>query len=284
MSALKIRHGLLSLALATMLPATSAAQLRLSRLIADKMVMQRDIAVPVWGWGAAPGAEVVVTFDGARHAGRADATGAWKVTLPAMRAGGPHAMTVASGDVRIPVRDILVGDVWLCSGQSNMEWTVANARDGAREIAAANDTRIRHFKVPTSWAERPEDDLAGGDWQVADPAHVGDFTAVGYFFARELRKTVDVPIGLLHSSWGGSRIEPWMSRDALKMDERGWAELMRREREHQQGQLDSLRARIGGLPTQDAGFVDGRAPWADPALDDGAWRAIEVPKLWEAQG
>lgn len=261
--------------------------LRLSRVIGDHMVMQRDAAVPVWGW-AAPGDQVNVTFDGRTHTARADARGAWRVELPARRAGGPYELTVADGDQRIQLRDILVGDVWVCSGQSNMEWTLANARNGAAEAAAANDPKVRHFKVPNSWAEQPEEELAGGEWQVADPAHAGNFTAVGWFFARDLRKSVDVPIGLLHTSWGGSRVEPWMSRQALRMTEAEFAELMRREREYEQALLDSLRARVAGpggqIPTVDAGLVEGRAPWADPALDDSAWSPIAVPKLWEEQG
>src|SRR5215208_5602611 len=304
-----LRSTLLSVLLRTLasgmasLPATSSAQqpssqpssqqpsqstLRLSRLIGDRMVIQRDAAVPVWGW-AAPGDQVAVTFDGRTTlAARADARGAWKVVLPARPAGGPYEMTVVDGAQRIQIRDILVGDVWVCSGQSNMEWTVADARNGAQDVAAAHDPKIRHFKVPTSYAEQPEEELAGGDWQVADPAHVGAFTAVGYFFARDLRKSVDVPIGLLHTSWGGSRVEPWMSRQALGMTEAQWAETMRREREYEQAQLDSLRARVAGpggvIPTQDAGLVEGSALWADPALDDSAWATIDVPKIWEEQG
>jgi len=268
---------------AAALPTSSAAQLRLSRLIGDRMVMQRDAAVPVWGW-AAPGNEVVVTFDGTTHTARADTAGSWTVTLPAMPAGGPHAMSVAAAGERIQLRDILVGDVWVCSGQSNMEWTVADARNGAREIAAAHDRQIRHFKVPQSWAEQPEPTLAGGSWEVADPEHVGAFTAVGYFFARELRETVPVPIGLINTSWGGSRIEPWMSAGALQLDAAALERMMREERAHQRGVLDSLRARIGGLPERDAGLVNGAALWADPALDDASWATIAVPGAWEQAG
>jgi sialate O-acetylesterase len=281
-SRLTITRALLTATLVAA-PASSYAQLRLARLIADGMVMQRDAAVPVWGW-AAPRAEVVITFDGRAFAGRADSAGAWTVALPRMPAGGPHELRVAAGGEQLRVRDILVGDVWVASGQSNMEWTVADATNGAREAAAANDPKIRHFKVPTSWAERPERELAGGSWAAADSAHAGSFSAVAYFFARELRARRDVPIGIINTTWGGSRIEAWMSREALGIDARRWEEIAQRERDYQQHLLDTLRAKIGALPTTDAGLVGGRAVWADPALDDAGWATIEVPKLWEQAG
>ena len=275
---------LLPIALAMAAPATSHAQLRVSRLVGDHMVMQRGVAVPVWGW-APPGDAITVTFDGRRHATRADAKGAWQVTLPAMKAGGPHEMTVADRGERIAVRDILVGDVWICSGQSNMEFVVADARNGASEVAAAHDPMIRHFKVPNSYATRPEDELAGGSWEVADSAHAGHVTAVGYFFARDVRKHVNVPIGLLHTSWGGTRIEEWMSAEALHLGPGAVDSMMRQEREREAHALDSVRARLGGtLPTRDAGLVDGRAVWADPTLSDTAWATIAVPADWETQG
>ena len=267
----------------------SATSLRLAQLIGDGMVMQRDARVPVWGT-AAPGARVTVTFDGREQVATAAPTGRWSVTLPAMSAGGPHAMTVAAGSERVAVRDILVGDVWVCSGQSNMEWVVRDARNGAAEIAAANDPSIRHFKVPTSFAWAPSDSLAGGAWERADPQHVGAFTAVGYFFARDLHRAAHsraagVPIGLLHTSWGGSRIEPWTSREALGLDDAAIARLQTEERDYEAHGLDSLRARLGGtLPTRDAGLVDGTAVWAAPDLDDASWSTIQAPGAWEGQG
>lgn len=281
-----LRYAFLALAvLALMLGSapSAAAQLRLARLFGDGMVMQRDAAVPVWGW-AAPGAEVAVRFDGRTHTARAGADGAWRVALPPLPAGGPHEMTVAAGGERRTVRDILVGDVWVASGQSNMEWPLSAARDAEREIAAADDRKIRHFKVPQSWAERPEAELAGGEWKVATPEQVGDFSAVGYFFARDLRRSVDVPIGIINSSWGGSRAEPWMSREALGIDERRWEEMQARERARMQAMMDSVRARIGGMPDRDAGMVEGRAVWAAPSLDDAGWARIPVPGLWEQAG
>jgi sialate O-acetylesterase len=272
-----------SLAAQPAAPSRPAVPLRVSALVGSGMVMQRGRPVPIWGWSAA-GTPITVTFDGRPLKTSASSDGTWSVVLPAMPAGGPHAMTIAAGSESIAVQDILVGDVWLASGQSNMEWTVADTKNAAQEIAAAHDTNIRQFKVPTSYAYEPADDLAGGAWTVADPAHVAGFTAVGYFFARDLRKSVDVPIGILHSSWGGSRIEPWMSKSALALTDTGLAEIVRREKEYDQHVHDALRARIGSLPTVDAGLVDGQARWADPALDDSSWATIATPNLWEQVG
>lgn len=280
---MRIIAASLVLVLVAMSTAPASAQLRLSRLIGDGMVVQRDVAVPVWGW-ADPGTDVTVAFEGRTYDAAADASGRWVVRLPAMPAGGPYAMTVSGAQERHEIRDIWVGDVWIASGQSNMEWTVADAQNAEAEIAAAGDPKIRHFKVPTSWAFEPEATLAGGHWAPADPEHVGAFTAVGYFFARALREHVDVPIGLINTSWGGSRIEPWMSAEALGLDAAALDSLRQREEAYQRQMLETLRARIGTLPEQDAGLVDGRALWADPALDDADWTRIAVPGAWEQAG
>ncbi|MGI8499347.1 MAG: sialate O-acetylesterase [Gemmatimonadaceae bacterium] len=271
---------------------SSPETLRVSRLMGDGMVMQRGRPVPVWGWSR-PGSRITVTFDGQPRTVTAAASGAWKAVLPPMPAGGPHSMTIAAGTRTINVRDVLVGDVWIASGQSNMEFTVADTKNAALEIAAARDSGIRQFRVPKSYADAPADDLAGGTWTVADSQHVPGFTAVGYFFARDLRKSVRVPIGILHTSWGGSRIEPWMSREALKRASSAEAvrlsnarriEIMDAERAHEQRMRDSLRARIGDLPAVDAGLVEGQALWAATALDDSHWETIVTPKTWEQAG
>lgn len=264
-------------------PERPMPSLHVSRLVSDGMVLQRGVRVPIWGL-APPGATVTVSFDGQDHAATATATGAWTVFLPSMPPGGPHAMRILAGSEHIDVRDILVGDVWVASGQSNMEFTVAASRNAEQEIAAGNDSRIRQFKVPQSYSDQPSSELAGGSWTVADREHIPGFSAVAYFFARELRKSVDVPIGIINTSWGGSRIETWMSRSAVRLSEQQWHEIWDRELAYQRSTEDSLRARIGVIPTTDAGLVDGRALWADPALDDSAWASIEVPKLWELAG
>jgi sialate O-acetylesterase len=257
--------------------------LRLPQLFGDGMVLQRGTPVPVWGW-AAPGTRVAVTLQGRTARAAADSGGVWSVMLPAMSAGGPYALAVEGGGVRIDVRDVLVGDVWVASGQSNMEWPVAAAISGAQEVAGAHDPRIRQFAVPHSFSDAPEADVSGGSWAPADSQHVGPFSAVGYFFARELRRAVDVPIGLIHTSWGGSNIETWMSRRALGISDSSWDGMQRQRGAEDEARRAALRVRIGDLPVVDSGLVGGRAVWADPALDDSGWARLAVPGVWERAG
>lgn len=257
--------------------------LRLARIFGDGMVVQRGKPVVVWGW-AAPAAKVTVGFHDHTATAVVSAGGSWRVRLPPERAGGPYELTVRSGDNRIDLRDVLVGDVWVASGQSNMEFRVGEGINAAQEIATAHDSLIREFKVPNSWSNAPEDDLAGGSWAPADPQHVGSFSAVAYFFARELRNSERVPIGIVNTTWGGSAIEAWLSRSAQHISDSAIAARQRAEDAHLAAVRDSLRVRIGALPTTDGGLVNGRAVWADPMLDDGSWTDVHVPGYWEDQG
>ena len=264
-------------------PPPIAPALRLARIFGDGMVVQRNKPVMVWGW-AAPRARVSVQFHGHTAQSVASASGSWKASLPPERAGGPFELVVRSGGDRIDLHDVLVGDLWVASGQSNMEFRVSEGRNAPQEIASAHDSLIREFKVPNSWSNSPEDDLLGGSWAPADPQHAGSFSAVAYFFARDLRKSEHVPIGIVNTTWGGSAIEAWLSRAAQHLTDSAWAARQRAEAAHMSAVRDSLREKIGGMPTIDAGLVNGRALWADPMLDDGAWADVHVPAYWEDQG
>jgi hypothetical protein len=191
-------------------------------LFTDHMVLQRDVATSIWGW-TQPGKEVTVTLAGKTATGVADAQGKWLVRLDALPAGGPHTMTV-TGPRTVEVRDVLLGDVWLCSGQSNMQMSAGGAMNAKAEIAAARHPRIRFFSVP--WAglrpggpqvmhTDPQETVAAR-WEVCSPETMGGFSAVGYFFARELQETADVPIGLIRAAVGGSAITSWCSRSMLQ--------------------------------------------------------------------
>ena len=261
-----------------------SAQLDVAPIVGDHMVLQREARVPIRGTGV-PGAAVTVRLgDRVEVRARAGEDGRWSALLPPLQAGGPYDLTVRSGDREVVIRDVLVGDVWIASGQSNMEWPVGESSNAEAEIAAADDREIRQYRVPRSWSETPESELAGGAWQVSDAAHVGGQSAVAYFFSRSLREHLDVPIGIIDNSWGGARIEPFMSAAALGLDRRATEELFRAQAAQEASLLETLRRRIGDLPDQDSGLVDGRAVWANPDLDDGDWAAIRVPGPWEAQG
>jgi sialate O-acetylesterase len=185
-----------------------SAEVKLPSVIGENMVLQRDQPLPIWGWDT-PGTEVTVSMGQAQASAKADASGKWMVRLPAMKAGGPLEMTIA-GSNKVELKNILVGEVWLCSGQSNMEWAVSRSANAQQEIAAANHPRIRHIKINHTPADQPQTDApTPKGWEACTPETVGAFTAVGYYFGRNLQEKLDVPIGLIGSNWGGTRIEPW---------------------------------------------------------------------------
>ena len=218
------------------LPAAGAEPRLLAGIFGDGMVLQRGMKVPVWGW-ADKGAKVTVTFAGQSKTAAADRAGKWMVTLDPLTASakgrtltvqsflkkGPGAkikitpatpVTVTVG--KLAVTDVLVGDVWLCSGQSNMAMTVSRSANAEAEVAAAKYPAIRHFRVGANASGGTVQADCKGKWEVCSPATAGRFTAAGFFFARHLHKALDVPIGLVNSSWGGTCIETWTSIEALR--------------------------------------------------------------------
>jgi len=182
------------------------ADVRLPKVIGSQMVLQREKPLKIWGW-ADKGEKVTVECAGSKEAATANDKGEWLVTLPPMKAGGPHTMTV-SGNNTVTLTDILVGEVWIGSGQSNMEWSVSNTDDAEKEIAAAKHPNMRLFLVPKTLSGIPKQDVTA-EWKACSPTNVPKFSAVLYFFGRKLQQELDVPVGLIASSWGGSRIEPW---------------------------------------------------------------------------
>jgi sialate O-acetylesterase len=197
--------------------APAAADVRIPHVFGDNMVLQRGMPVPVWG-RAAPGEEVIVTVAGQSHKARAGADGRWKVVLDKLEAGGPLEMTLeGSSGTRRVLRNVLVGEVWLGSGQSNMEMSVAGSKDAQKEIAAADHPRIRLFTVPKLRADGPQPDCQG-EWVECSPKTVPHFSAAAYYFGRKLHQDLGVPVGLIHSSWGGTPIESWMNPQASQAD------------------------------------------------------------------
>ncbi|HET6783767.1 MAG TPA: sialate O-acetylesterase, partial [Pseudoxanthomonas sp.] len=257
-----MRHTLsIGLGLLLLAAQPTHAKITLPLLFSDGAVVQRDRPLPVWGW-ATPGAKIEVAFDGRNAQATASGDGAWRLELPAHAAGGPYLLEIREngGDATV-VRDVLVGDVWLASGQSNMEWPVAQAKDAKREIASAGDTRIRHFKVPKSWSGQPETRLTGGQWQAASPQTVGAFSAVGYFFARELRAKTGVPIGIIDSTWGGSRIEAWTDAATQGLDAQAVVRQAREAQARDQAAMAETHARL--------------ARWLQKKVDTSRWNQAD---------
>ena len=209
--------GLFPLGLFALAPLAQAADSPLlHEMFQDHAVLQRDRPIPVWG-EATPGAEVKVSFAGKTVQAKAGTDGRWDAMLPALKAGGPYTLTASSGAASETANDILVGDVWLCSGQSNMELQVKRGLNTWAEISNAHNDRIRMLKVGLKESMVPRAHFIDPvQWRTTTPDTVGEFSATCYYFARELQKRVDVPMGLVDASWGGSRIEAWLSAQALR--------------------------------------------------------------------
>lgn len=200
-------------------PQALRAELKLPAIVGDHMVLQRDLELPIWGW-ANPGQGVTVQIAGQELAGKADEAGRWEVKLaPLATSAHPLRMTITAGAERRVLTNILVGEVWVCSGQSNMQWTVNAAYDPDLEKLTADFPEIRLITVPQLGTQEIQDDF-DGQWEPCTPESVGDFSAVGYFFGRQLHETLGVPIGLIDNAWGGSAAEAWVRRDVLEKDER----------------------------------------------------------------
>jgi sialate O-acetylesterase len=192
---------------------TLRAEVTLAPIFSDHAVLQRGKPIPIWGW-ADPGEKITVKFVGNTQRTQGGSDGKWRVDLPALEADAKGQNLSVSGSNEIELHDILIGDVWLCGGQSNMEWTVQNSRDAQQEIAAADFPLIRHLKVTKRIANDPITTLSG-EWTICTPDTAGDYTAVGYFFARRLHADLSVPIGLLNSNWGGTPVEAWLPPEVL---------------------------------------------------------------------
>jgi len=191
-----------------LLSAAVAAELKLPNVLGNNMVLQRGMPVPVWGT-AAPGTKVTVEFGRQKKRATASNKGKWQLAFAKMAATSqPQTMKISGKGEKIELKNILVGEVWLCSGQSNMAWHLGGAARGRQAIAAAKHPRIRLFNIPCRQSGKPAADVNAA-WQVCSPATAGRFSAVGYFFGARLLKDLDVPIGMINASWGGSPIEPW---------------------------------------------------------------------------
>jgi sialate O-acetylesterase len=199
--------GLSLLAGSCLLAASAQAAVKLPNIFNHDMVLQRGQAVPVWGW-ADPGERVTVAFAGQKKTAAAGADGTWRLALDALTASSEPAAFTVSGANTLTLTNVVVGEVWFCSGQSNMEWVMRNVNNAEAECAAADFPLIRHFKAPKVTKPAPDADI-NAKWEVTTPAGIGDESAVAFLFGRRLHQVLNVPIGLLNCSWGGTRIEPW---------------------------------------------------------------------------
>ena len=263
------------------------ADVRVPSLIGDNMVLQRDKKVRIWGW-ATPNERVTVEIGKERASTVTDSNGHWQALVGPLKAGGPVELKI-TGNNTLTFKNILVGEVWVCSGQSNMEWPLINSKDGAAAVAQANYPEIRLFTVQKSTATTPLDDVKGR-WVVTTPDQAGQFSAVGYYFGRELQQKLKVPVGLIHTSWGGTPAEAWTSQEELAAN----PEL--------RPILERYQMRLMDLPKQREEYARRLADWtqknlyvdegnkgealgyADPQASSADWATMKLPQFVETAG
>jgi sialate O-acetylesterase len=252
--------------------------LKLPRIFSDHMVLQRDKPLKIWGWGDA-GETVKINFNGQSVQAKAARNGSWIVMLKPMTHGGPFEMKLTAKSGTLTLNNILIGDVWLGSGQSNMEWTLRNTNDAEKEIAAANYPKIRLFTVEKDMSFRPKDDLKSGQWLECNSTNAADFSAVAYYFGRSLQKEIDVPIGLINSSWGGTKVEPWISWEVMNqepeykgIDITKFEQLANENQAKQQKYTEAMK-RDKGLDEK----------WFLAEASTSGWKTIKLPQEWTAE-
>ncbi len=270
------------LALLLLISLSGYCNVKLPKVLGDNMVLQRNKPINIWGWADA-GEKVSVQFNKQSASAKADKTGKWFLTLKPEAAGGPYQLII-KGKNAIMLSNILVGEVWVCSGQSNMEWPLRAANNAEQEIKQADYPMIRHFGVQKSVSSKLEDDVKGGEWKICSPENAGEFTAVGYFFARELFHSLKIPIGLVHTSWGGTHSETWTSREAFEqsaefkdmiasMPALDLDAIAKQKNEALHNKLTEL-----GLILPKAGE---EKSWSQNTFNDSSWPTMTLPGLWE---
>ena len=263
---------------------TGTAQVKLPGIFSDHMVLQRNQRLPIWGWSS-PNEKVTVLFRSQSKETRADNQGKWQIILDPETAGGPFDLTVNASN-SIVLHDVLIGEVWVCSGQSNMEFALNSSLNAEAEIKMADYPEIRHIKIPHAISTSPKDDIQPAQWEVSSKETAGNFTAVGYFFAKEINRFLHVPVGLINSSWGGTMSETWTSKDAFEKSSefrqmvagipKKDFDLLMKERRNKLGQqILSLQKNIkDSVPEED---------WKNPDYNDQAWPKISASSIWESQ-
>lgn len=261
---------------------------KLPYFFSDNMVLQRQKPIQFWGT-AAPKSGFTVAFAGEKKKVRTDAAGKWKAVFAAREAGGPYTMHIDS-DSSFSYHNILIGDVWLCSGQSNMEWTVNRVFNASYELKNADIPEIRSFTVSRMISSDPMENVPMASWQVATPETAGAFSAVAFFFAKEIQRTQHIPVGIIHTSWGGTAIEPWIGIKTIEENPefKELAEKYIRENSgkkvienSQNAYSRDMQVWMDGFLRTDAGY---REKWYSPNYTPKNWKKMIAPAYWEDQG
>jgi sialate O-acetylesterase len=281
-TSLKLKNLILFLFL---IPVISYSQVRLPKLISDGMVLQRETNVKIWGWASAD-EKIVIQFIGSTYHTSANSNGEWEVMLPELKAGGPYVMQINASN-STTINDILVGDVWVCSGQSNMQFSMRGlVTIYPDDIKNSENQFIRQFMVSQGFSLKAKGtDFRSGKWQYANPNSVLNFTAAGYYFAKKLYEIYKVPIGLINASVGGSSAEAWISEESIKTFPKYFEDVQKFKAAgyiEKINKMDNERVRNWNrqLRQNDEGYINPQKSWYDPELDTGDWETMHVPGYW----
>jgi len=257
-------------------------QIKLPRLISDGMILQRETSIKIWGW-ASPNEKIELDFGKKKYNVITSNDGKWIITLAPQKAGGPYEMTFKASNT-IVLKNILFGDVWICSGQSNMELPMDRVKDKYSDIIAkAENSNIRQFMVPDKFDfEKPNEDLDSGEWIAVTPENVLKFSAVAYFFANDIYEKYHVPIGLINSALGGSPAEAWISEGAIKKFPDYYNEAQKFKNKSLIEQIESNDKKVSSawydqLNSTDEGLKNN---WSNPELNDTDWEKMNIPGYW----
>lgn len=260
------------------------ANVRMPLLFSDGMVLRRNKSIPVWGWADA-GEKVEIQFNKQIKTVTADKNGKWMVSLNAEKAGGPFELSI-TGKNKIVIKDVLVGEVWICGGQSNMEFQVYKTMNSQAEINDSNYPMIRHFGVAQDLSGTPKDDLKAGKWEVSSKETVGNFTAVGYYFAKKLYAELKIPIGIINTSWGGTCVETWTSREAFEKSDEFKDMIASVPSVNMDAIFETYKKSLLGNIQKIQGFevtMANENQFKEFDFKDANWPEIKVPSLWENQ-
>lgn len=260
------------------------ANVRMPLLFSDGMVLQRNKEIPVWGWADA-NEKVTVHFNKQTKTIQADNNGKWMVKLASEKAGGPFELAI-TGKNKIVIKNVLVGEVWICSGQSNMEFQVSKTMNAKDEINDSNYPMIRHFGVAQDLSGTPKEDLKAGKWEVSNKETVGNFTAVGFYFAKKIYNELKIPIGIINTSWGGTNVETWTSREAFEKSD-DFKVMIADVPKLNVDSISKLYAirmkerveKIQGTPVN----ADNEVSFRETTFNDSNWGELNTPSLWENQ-
>lgn len=266
---------LISLLLVCVLATHAALAIRLPRIFSDNMVLQRDKPLKVWGWGK-PGEAVTISFNGQKVQTKVAKGGTWSAMLKPMGHGGPYEMTVTAKSGNAVLKNVLVGDVWLGSGQSNMEWVLKNTSEATSEIPQANFAKIRLFTVEKDISFKPKDDLKSGEWRECTPSNAADFSAVAYYFGKTLHQQLEIPIGLINSSWGGTKVEPWISWDLMSLEPE-FKDVDVTKFEGLAKDNEAKQAKYAEAMRNDKGMTE---KWFLPETSPNEWKSVTLPQEW----